>query len=287
MNITPDCISCIFNQALRVTSKLDLDDNKSKEVLDIASSFIPKFKMTQNPPEAVTPMYQAIAKHLNISDIYKDIKDKSTKEAQKLIPFCNKLLDNSQNKFQDATKLAVAGNVIDLASQVEFNLEDEVQNIINKDWAIDDTEYLYNSLKSSKNLVYLGDNVGEHIFDKLYIKVIKNIFPTLNIYYFTRGEPIINDVTTQYAYDADINKYAKIIDSGVDTPGIVIDKLNLEAKEIFNSADTIISKGMGNYECLNLEDTYPIYFLLKIKCSVVANSIGKDLGGIIIKRVRE
>jgi len=285
MNITPNCISCIFNQSVRICSNLDLDDSKSKEVLDIASSFVPQFKMTQSPPEAVTPMYQAISNHLGMSDIYRDMKDKSTKEAQKLIPFCNHILESSQNKFYDATKLAVAGNVIDLASQVEFNLEDEVQNIIDKDWAIDDIELLYNSLKSSKTLVYLGDNVGEHIFDKLYIKVIKDIFPTLNIYYFVRGEPIINDVTTQDAYDANIDKYAKIIDSGVDTPGIVIDKLNLEAKEIFKRADTIISKGMGNYECLNLEDSYPIYFLFKIKCSVVADSIGQDLGGIIAKKI--
>lgn len=285
MNITPQCISCIFNQAHRVTQELHLNDTLAKEVLDAASSFVPKFSMNQNPPQNATIMYEAIAKLLNKEDIYKEVKAQSTAEAQKLAPFAQELLDKSTNLFLDATKIAVAGNVIDLASEVRFDLEEEIQKVIHTPFAIDDSDALLASLQNAKKLIYLADNAGEHIFDKLYIEALNQLFPSIEIYYLTRGQPIINDVTYDEAIEAGIDEVANVVNSGVATPCIIIEDLEPHARELFESADTIISKGMGNYECLNLENNYPIFFLLKVKCSVVSDSIGEPVGSIVCKEV--
>ncbi|MBN2825604.1 MAG: DUF89 family protein [Campylobacterales bacterium] len=285
MNITPQCISCIFNQAHRVTQELHLDDAQAKEVLDLASSFVPKFSLEQNPPQNATMMYEAIAKLLNKSDIYQEVKAASTQEAQKLAPFALSLLNQSENLFVDATKIAVAGNVIDLASQVRFDLEEEITKVLHTPFAIDDSSKLLASLQKAKSVVYLADNAGEHIFDKLYMEVLQKLFPQMAIYYFTRGNPIINDVTYQEAIEAGIGEVATVINSGVRTPCIIVEDLVGQAKELFESADTIISKGMGNYECLNGEADYPIFFLLKVKCSVVAQAIGEPIGSIVCKEV--
>jgi len=285
MNITPQCISCIFNQAHRVTQELGLEDAKAKEVLDLASSFVPKFSMSQNPPQNATMMYEAIAKLLDKNDIYQEVKAQSTAEATKLALFAKELLAKSDNLFLDATKIAVAGNVIDLASEVRFDLEEEIQKVIHTPFAIDDSNKLLESLKNAKKLIYLADNAGEHIFDKLYIEALKKLFPHLEIYYLTRGKPIINDVTYEEALNAGLDEVATVVNSGVATPCIIIEDLAPHAKELFESADTIISKGMGNYECLNQESAYPIFFLLKVKCSVVSNSIGQPIGSIVCKKV--
>jgi len=285
MNITPQCISCIFNQAHRVTQELHLDDTQAKEVLDLASSFVPKFSMHQNPPQNATMMYEAIAKLLNKEDIYKEVKAHSTAEAQKLVPFAQELLSKSDNLFLDATKIAVAGNVIDLASEIRFDLEEEIEKVIHTPFAIDDSSKLYTSLQNAKKVVYLADNAGEHIFDKLYLEALGKLFPNLEIYYLTRGNPIINDVTYEEAIAAGLDKVATLINSGVTTPCIIIEELAHEAKKLFLEADTIISKGMGNYECLNGETTFPIFFLLKVKCSVVSASIGEAIGSIVCKEI--
>jgi len=285
MNITPQCISCIFNQAHRVTQELNLGDKQAKEVLDLASSFVPKFSMNENPPQNATMMYEAISKLLNKKDLYKEIKAQSTAQAQNLAPFAQKLLSDSDNLFLDATKIAVAGNVIDLAAEIQFDLKEELEKVIHTPFAIDDSIKLLNSLKNAKKVVYLADNAGEHIFDKLYIEALNQLFPTIKIYYLTRGQPIINDVTFDEAIEAGIDEIATVVNSGVATPCIIVEDLEPHARELFESADTIISKGMGNYECLNAQRSYPIFFLLKVKCSVVSSSIGEPIGSIVCKEV--
>jgi len=286
MHITPECVGCIFNQALRVTQELRLSAEQSKEVLDLASTFIPKFRMDANPPQNATMMYEAIARHLGMEDIYTHTKTQSTLQALKHLPFCERLLASSPNPFVDSTKIAIAGNVIDLASQVRFDISKELETILQTPLAIDDTQKLYRSLQNTTNFVYLADNAGEHIFDMIYIKYLKKHFENLTIYYFVRGNPIINDVTYAEAKAAGIDQYATIINSGAATPCIIAENLTGKPKELFDTAQTIISKGMGNYECLNHQTTYPIFFLLKVKCSVVSQSLGEPVGAIVCKSNR-
>jgi uncharacterized protein with ATP-grasp and redox domains len=284
LNIQTDCIACIFNQALRVTKTLGLDDTSSKKILDLAASHVPKFTFSKNPPQNATPLYQDMAKELGVVDLYYDVKQSSIKKAKELAPKCEQILASSEDKFLTATKIAVVGNVIDLASEVIFDLEREVDNIIDSDFAIDDTNRLYEKLKNSKTLVYLADNAGENIFDLIYIRYLKSEFD-LDIYYFVRKEPIINDLTMDDLVDDELHSLCKVVDSGVPTPGIVYELMNDEAKELYDSADCIISKGMGNYECLSESVKNPLFFLLKIKCNVVASSLNEQLGAIICKKV--
>lgn len=284
MNITPDCVACIFNQALRVTKVLDLDDVKSKEILDLAAQHLPHFSLDTTPPQNATPLYEAMAEHLGTKDIYHDIKLRSIQKAKALMPKCEALLEQSQEKFLTATKIAVVGNVIDLASEVIYDLDEEVDKVIESHFAIDDSDALYEKLSKSKRVVYLADNAGENIFDALYINYLKKEFLDLEFYYFVRGKPIINDLCMEDMKDDPLEKSTSIVDSGVSTPGIVYHDMTSEAKALFDSADCIISKGMGNYECLSTNRTHPLFFLLKIKCHVVSTSLNRPLGAIICKK---
>ncbi len=285
MNSSPECISCIFNQALRVAKELDLDEKKTKEILDLSAKMLPQMSLALTPPQNATPMYQNIAKHLGLSDLYKDVKLKSIKKAKELEPYAREILNNSTDKFLTATKIAVVGNVIDLASVVSFDLNKELEKVTKSSFSIDDSKKLHEKLKKSKNIVYLADNAGENVFDLIFIEFLKNEFKELKIYYFVRSAPIINDLTPDDLKDDELSKFATIVDSGVKTPGIIYEDLNKEAKKLFDNADLIISKGMGNYECLSNSKTFPIFFLLKIKCAVVANSLNEQIGAIICKKI--
>jgi len=261
-----------------------LDEKTSKKVLDESAKLIPSFSLELTPPQNATPMYHMISNLLKKPDIYKEVKEKSIKKAEAFIPQCKKAIEESKEPFLTATKIAVAGNVIDLASEYNFDLESELKKVLKTDFAIDDSDDLYKRLKKSVKVVYLADNAGENVFDRLYIETLKKLFKDIKVYYFVRSTPIINDITYDDLIHDPIHDIATVIDSGVQTPGIVIDDLNKKARALFETADCIISKGMGNYECLSENKDYPLYYLLKVKCTVVANSLAMDVGDIICKR---
>ncbi len=144
---------------------------------------------------------------------------------------------------------------------------------------------LQKKLYSAKTVLLIGDNVGEHIFDYMYIKTLKELYPNNAYFYMVRGNPIINDVTMKEALESGFDEICEVVDSGVNTPGFVYGRANGYSKELFNRADLIISKGMGNYECMNDSHRMDICFLLKIKCGVVAASLKKEIGDIICKMI--
>jgi len=286
LNIEPQCIACIFNQAFKVCQNLKLDKQLSKKVLDEAACLVPEFSYDKTPPQNALKMYQNISAILKKEDIYKEIKLSSIKKAKELIPLATKLIEESEDKFLSAVKMAIAGNVIDLASEVEFDLEEEIRSILQKDLSVDDSKSLYKKLKTAKNIAYLGDNAGENEFDKLFMRYIKSFFPDVEIYYFVRSKPIINDITfLDLKDDKELKEVANLIDSGNLTPGMVLEDLNDKAKDCLLSCDIIISKGMGNYECLSNYKLDRLFYLLKVKCEVVANSLKLKVGDIVCKEV--
>ena len=236
-----------------------------------------------NPPEIAADVYEKMAKIANKTDLYDEIKELSTQKALALLPSLKEKLKQSDEKLLTATKIAVAGNVIDLAAAVEFDLEEELVKVFDTEFAHNDFKVMQTELGGAKTILVIGDNVGEHIFDYLFIEVLQELYPNAEYSYMVRGNPIINDVTIKEAKEAGFDKLCNLVDSGVNTPGFTYNRANEYSKELFDRVDVVISKGMGNYECLNESKRENIFFLLKVKCNVVANSLGKTIGDIICK----
>ena len=285
MNIDKKCLECIYAQANRVCELLDIEGEQKEDILVESKKMIEQMSFALTPPQNATPMYEMIGEKLGRKDIYESIKRDSILHALEFSDYSQELIDNSDEKLHTATKVAIVGNVIDLASTHMFDLKSEVEKIVTNEFAIDDFKLLHEDIKKAKTVAYLADNAGEDVFDKLYIKTIKELYPDIEVYYFVRGTPIINDLTVEDLALSNIEEVATIINSGVPTPGIVRSALEGSPKELFESADIIISKGMGNYECLSQERDLPLYFLLKVKCEVVSGAIGANLGDIVCKRV--
>ncbi len=174
------------------------------------------------------------------------------------------------------------GNVIDYGIAHGFDLEDEFRKIFETPFGVDDFEIFKSKLKSAKNVVYLGDNAGENVFDELFIKTIKEAHNDIKTYYFVRSRPIINDITASDLLECHIHELCEIVDSGSNAPAFILQKATPQARELFLGADIIISKGMGNYEALTEFLDERIFFFFKVKCEVVASHIGKPLGSIIL-----
>ena len=286
MNIDLECVTCIVNQSARVAYSINASDELSAKMTLHVENLSKEFSFTNNPPEIAAYVYEDLSRIANKVDLYDEVKTASTKKALSFKPLLQEKLKNSDNKLLTATKIAVAGNVIDLAAAVEFDLEEELEKIFHTDFAHDDVDDLRDKLSTCRDVLLLGDNVGEHIFDYMFIETLQKLYPNIKFSYMVRGTPIINDVTMLEAKEAGFDKLCNLVDSGVNTPGFTYYRANEYSKELFDKVDLVISKGMGNYECLSPSHRKDICFLLKIKCNVVAKSLGKEVGDIICKLVQ-
>ena len=182
--------------------------------------------------------------------------------------------------FDTALRLAIAGNIIDYGISNHFDLQSTIDKVLSCDFAIDDSVRLKQELSVAKNVLYLGDNCGEIVFDKLFIETIMHP----NLTYAVRGNPVINDVTLDDAQFVGMNVVADIISNGYDAPSTILEYCSAEFVDAFNRADVIISKGQGNLEGLLGRTTKNVYSLLMVKCEVIADTLGVNNGDFVVKK---
>lgn len=283
MNIDTACVECIINQSTKVANAISADKALSNKLTSTVIEMSKDFSFNDNPPEIASYVYEKMAEIANKTDLYDEVKELSTIKAISFVPLVKEKIISSNNKLLTATKTAVAGNVIDLAAAVEFDLEDELNKIYDVDFAHDDFNKLESELQKAKKVLVIGDNVGEHIFDYVYIETLKELYPSIEFSYMVRGNPIINDVTIKEAKEAGFDELCNLVDSGVNTPGFTYNRANDFSKKLFDEACLVISKGMGNYECMSPSHRKNICFLLKVKCDVVSSSLSCKIGSIICK----
>jgi len=284
MNITKDCVECIVGQIDKATKLLKLDEKLANEINSEVEKRALGFDFKKSPPFVAKDVYEYLGFKTNLKDPLEALKQESIKKATTYLPLIEEKISLSEDKLFTAIKAAVAGNVIDFATTKEFSLDEEINSIFQTDFSINDYKIFKEKLEKSDSLIILADNAGENVFDKVLVKTIVSLYPNIQISYATRGKAIINDITTKEALQSGIDKYCKVISSGVDTPGLDKSRASKEFMELFNKTPLVLSKGMGNFECLESYNDEKIFFLFKVKCNVVAKTINRNLGEIILKR---
>ena len=274
-----DCLPCFMNQALRAGRIATNNEKKIKKLLDEVGKLIEKIPLENTPPETGAIIYKKVSEITNNFDPYKKIKEKNIKHAMQLYPELKFVVKESNDNLLTAIRLAVAGNVIDLGIDKEFNIVEDIETILHQEFAVFDYELFKQELETAKEILYIGDNAGEAVFDKILIEKLGK-----PVTFAVREIPVINDITFKEAKQIGIDKVAKVISSGSIAPGTILDLCSNEFIEIFNNADMVISKGQGNYEGLSGVNR-SIFFLLKAKCPVIANNLGVKENDIILKGV--
>ncbi len=272
-----DCFPCFLEQALRAARIATDDEKKIKKVLDEVGMMLRNIPLESTPPESGKMIYNKVMEITGNLDPYREIKKESTKKALSLYPSLKSRIEKSNDRLLTAIRIAIAGNVIDFGPNLGFDLEDEIEEVLDKDFAICDYGSFKDMFDEAHEILYIGDNAGECVFDRILIEEMKK-----PVIYVVRDVPIINDATYEDAVQAGIDQVATILSSGTDAPGTILKTCSAEFKRIYDSTEFIISKGQGNYEALSNE-RHPIFFLLKTKCRVIADDIGVGEGDIILK----
>lgn len=274
-----DCLPCFMSQALRAGRMATKDEKKIKELLDSVGCLIKDIPMDNTPPETGDLIYQKVREITGVEDPYKKIKESNIYEALALYPKLKQVVNNSDNRLLTAIRIAIAGNVIDFGVGKEFSIIEDVEKILVQEFAIFDFKEFIYQLEKAKSILYLGDNAGESVFDKILIEEMGK-----PVTYVVRDVPVINDVTVEDAISSGLDDVAEIISSGSSAPGTILNLCNDAFLTRFNHADMIISKGQGNYEGLSNVDR-SVFFLLKAKCYVIANNLNVKENDIVLKMI--
>ena len=274
-----DCLPCMMDQALRAGRIATDDERIIKKLLDSVGAMMKDIPLENTPPETGEIIYRKVREITGVTDPYKEVKKANIEEALSLYPELKKIVEESDNSLLTAIRIAIAGNVIDLGVNKKFNLVEDVRKILKQDFAILDFEKFEKQLKIADSVLYLGDNAGESVFDKILIEELNK-----PVTYVVREIPVINDVTEEDAIASGINEVAEIISSGTTAPAVILRLCNNEFIERFNSSKMIISKGQGNYEGLS-DVNQPVFFLLKAKCFVIANDLNVEENDIVLKGI--
>ncbi len=274
-----DCLPCFVEQALRASRIATDDDKLIKQVLDDVGDMIKEIPMENTPAESGILIYGKIREITGVADPYREIKQQHIAEAKALYPELEKMVAESDDSLLTAIRLAIAGNVIDLGINKTFDIVADVKRILKQDFGIFDYEAFKTKLNAAENILYIGDNAGESVFDKILIRQLKR-----RVKYAVRSQPIINDATMEDALSSGLDEVAELIESGSIAPGTILNRCTPEFIRIYRNVDMVISKGQGNYEGLS-DEKRSIFFMLKAKCPVIARHLGVKEGDIVLKGI--
>ena len=284
-----DCVPCFFKQALEAARIAGAGRRKQKKILDELAGILPSLSLTASPPEMGRVIYGLVNGLTSRKDIYADIKEKSNKLAMSVYPGLKDKVERSSDRLLEAIELAIAGNVIDYGVKNSLDVDKEVKKILNEEnkrirkqkKRVFEYKKFRQALREAKTVLYLADNAGEIVFDRVLIEEIKRADTDKKIICAVKEKPIINDALVRDAYRCGIDKAAEIISSGSDAPGTVLSICSRKFLKIFKEADLVISKGQGNFEVLSGVQR-PVFFLFMAKCPVVAREVNCAVGDIIL-----
>lgn len=245
-----DCMPCFIRQALDAARFVSADPAVHERVLRRVLVELSDLDYAASPPEIGARVHRLVRELSGSSDPYAETKRRFTERALAVYPKLRARVAESEDPFVAALRLAAAGNIIDLGANgslrdadVEAALE-QASSVPVDDRAV---ESLRAACGRAESILYLADNAGEIVFDRLLLEQL----PARRVQVAVKGGAVINDATRVDAEQAVIGESVEIIDTGSDTPGVVLSEVSDEFRLAFDTADVVIAKGQGNYEALS------------------------------------
>ena len=276
-----DCIPCFVRQSLDSVRMLTDDEAIHEQLLREVLRALGKMDLRQSPPAMAQRIHRLIRELTGESDPYRAAKDRFNRLALDIYPKLKARVKRSADPLATAIRLAIAGNVIDLGVNNHLG-DEEVHEAI--DHALKapfdaDVAAFAEATSSARTILYLADNAGEIVFDKLLIEQM----PLKTVTVAIKGSPIINDATMEDAEASGLAGLVEVVDNGSDAPGTILEDCSEAFRQRFDEADLVVAKGQGNYETLS-DVEKDIFFILKAKCPVIARDLGCPMGSLILRR---
>ena len=242
------------------------------------------FKDSQ-PNELATEVNQYIKEKTKCEDAYFKQKEIGDEIALSLIPKVKEIL-KTNDSLETYVKVAIVGNILDFgAYNVDTDFKGLITSKLNENLSVNDIKEFEKALNSHDEVLYLVDNAGEIVFDRVLIEKIKEY--GVNVTVAVKSAPIVNDACMKEAIDAGLDELAEIITLGCDSGGIVERMFSDDFRKIFDESNFIIAKGMANYEGLTEMDLdgKDAFSMLCSKCNPISKNLSVDIGSFVLKKL--
>jgi uncharacterized protein with ATP-grasp and redox domains len=282
MLVHAECLPCYLRQVIDTVRVVTDDDATLDRVLRRTMSLLSAANLRRTPPALSQEIYRIILAETRSADPYAAAKHLFNGLVLDMQDHLRGRIAASSHPMETAVRLVLAGNTIDFGIAGAFREEDLEGVILHalETPIVGSVEDFCDAVARAGRILYLADNAGEIVLDKLLIEQM----PREKIVVAVRGGPIINDATMEDAEAVGLTRIVRVISNGSDAPGTLPDDCTEEFRREFDAADLLISKGQGNYESL-YGLPREIVFLLKAKCDVVAASLGCAFGDLVIRHV--
>lgn len=280
-----ECLPCIVRQALEAARHATEDETIHEEVLRRAVRAAADADLSKPTPVLIGLVHRAVRELTGNPDPYRSAKDLLNETAAKLYPRLREKIENAPDSLETALRFAGAGNVIDFvvsATVGPSEIDRAMADALSAPLRSGATSEFRDAVEAAERILYLGDNAGEILFDKLLIERL----PLHKITFVVKGSPVVNDVTLRDAQSVNMSAMVEVIDNGSDLPGTVLSYCSESFLARFEDADLVISKGQGNYESLTEEDK-DIFFIFKAKCEVMTLHLGCEIGTTVLLKKRQ
>ena len=277
------CKLCLVKQAESTARISGANDELIAKICKEATSILDTAHPKTTTPELAAVIFEKIRAYTGVSDPYLEIKEKSLEGVLSIYPEIARKVDTSKDSLRAALVASAVGNVIDFGvPDLSFSPQSIVDEYESLTFIIDDYEQLKDELSKAKKILFVADNAGEIVLDRLSLEWMK-VNLEAEVVFAVRGGPVINDAILKDAMDSDIGELAEIVDTGSAIPGALLKLASKKFIRVYDESDLVISKGQGNFEVLEGE-AKNIFFILKAKCDVVARHLSVDCGSLILKR---
>lgn len=280
-----DCIPCFVRQALDSVRMTTEDEQIHEKVLREVLRLESEMDMNQCPPAMAQKIHRFIRQKTGIEDPYLEVKNRFNKLALKMYPELRRKTETSTDPLETAVRLAIAGNIIDFGvnSTVEqADVERTINQSLKAPLDMQALEQFREAISKAEDVLYLGDNAGEIVFDRLLIEQL----PWKKITFVVKGGPILNDATIEDAEIIGLTDFVNVIDNGSDAPGTILESCSEMFCSRFEESDLIIAKGQGNCESLSSVDK-KIFFMVRPKCTVLARHLDCEIGNLVLSRLNQ
>ena len=279
MEIYLDCYPCFLRQALHASRLAQGNTVQQHRVVVKTMKLLCALPSETTPPEMACQVHRIVREEISAKDPYRQVKSASTRAALDMYPKLKQLVLHSEDPLDTAIRLSIAGNIIDFGvSEYHDDLWETVEKVLKQQYAVDHGQALRSRLQSADHVLFLADNAGETVFDRILIEQLP-----MPVVYAVKAAPTLNDATREDAVAAGVDAVARIVDNGTDAPGTILSRCSLEFMEHYQAAPAVIAKGQANYESLS-DAGSRVFCLLQIKCPVISGDIGAPVGGIVVRQ---
>ena len=273
-----ECYTCIVRMAIEAGFLVGANEEQRRQIVKESLRILLDAPFEMKPPQLGDPIHRKVREITGNADPYLKLKQQSTQQALQMIPDLKRKIHSSKDPLETAVRLSVAGNIMDFGVRKEFDLDVVVEQVLTQPFAYWDYPSLREALQKTPWVLYLADNSGETVFDRLLIEQLK-----VPVYYVVKSGPIINDATRVEAISAGIDQVATIIECGSDTPGTFLERSSEEFLNLYHTAAVIIAKGQAQYEMLS-EEGPRLFFLLQAKCAILARDLNVPQDSFVVKQ---